>query len=362
MNESKSLSSVPPWAAGLFALFAVVGADIFLYGKALGVGMACYILTVLGLSHALLRPGQGFGTKALLSLGLLGLSFSFVLHASGMALLLSLVGILILLPASRGKLPDQIGGVLDWFLQFIQTGLLQWARDLSLAFKTDGLLRRLRFRGAWEWSLAIFASLIFVILFRFANPVVELGIHRLTDGFVGLLRQIPDFFSAGRLAIWLSVALLVWGLLRTELIHRIRKSSKSVEIDADKWSPSLLTKCLVVFNAVFAGETILDIGYLWGGVALPGGMSYAEYAHRGAYPLVFTATLSALLVLIAFASERSPLQKKLVILWLLQNLFLIISTVWRLLLYIKTYDLTIFRVNTILWLFLVSAGIFWIAV
>jgi len=37
---------------------------------------------------------------------------------------------------------------------------------------------------------------------------------------------------------------------------------------------------------LFAIQTVLDIQYLWRGAALPDGMSYATYAHRGAYPLI----------------------------------------------------------------------------
>ena len=52
-------------------------------------------------------------------------------------------------------------------------------------------------------------------------------------------------------------------------------------------------------------QTGLDLAYLWGGLALPDGMSHAEYAHRGAYPLVVTALLAAGFVLIAMRPERA---------------------------------------------------------
>ena len=52
-----------------------------------------------------------------------------------------------------------------------------------------------------------------------------------------------------------------------------------------------ILRSLVVFNALFAVQTLLDVVYLWGGVRLPDGLSYADYAHRGAYPLIATALL-----------------------------------------------------------------------
>ena len=58
-----------------------------------------------------------------------------------------------------------------------------------------------------------------------------------------------------------------------------------------------------MFNALFAVQTVLDLAYLWGGVRLPDGMTYADYAHRGAYPLIATALLAAAFVLAAMRKD-----------------------------------------------------------
>ena len=47
-----------------------------------------------------------------------------------------------------------------------------------------------------------------------------------------------------------------------------------------------ITRSLILFNALFALQTVLDLTYLWGGANLPDGMTLAEYAHRGAYLLI----------------------------------------------------------------------------
>ena len=60
-----------------------------------------------------------------------------------------------------------------------------------------------------------------------------------------------------------------------------------------------VTRSLILFNALFALQSALDLTYLWGGASLPDGMTYAHYAHRGAYPLIATALLAAGFVLIA---------------------------------------------------------------
>jgi hypothetical protein len=59
-------------------------------------------------------------------------------------------------------------------------------------------------------------------------------------------------------------------------------------------------RSLILFSAIFAVQTSLDVLYLIYGVDLPDGMTYAQYAHRGAYPLLVAALLAGWFVLIAF--------------------------------------------------------------
>ena len=73
----------------------------------------------------------------------------------------------------------------------------------------------------------------------------------------------------------------------------------------------------MALNALFAVQSSLDLTYLWAGVALPRGASYAEYAHRGAYPLVVTALLAAVIAIFAMRpngpAENSRLIRPLVL-------------------------------------------------
>ena len=90
-------------------------------------------------------------------------------------------------------------------------------------------------------------------------------------------------------------------------------------------------------------------------------MSYAAYAHRGAYPLIVTALLAAGFVLAALrpGSETSgdPLIRRLVYAWVAQNIVLVISSILRLDLYIGIYALTYWRIAAFVWMGLVAAGL-----
>ena len=60
-----------------------------------------------------------------------------------------------------------------------------------------------------------------------------------------------------------------------------------------------ILRSLILFNLLFAVQTALDVIYLWGNAKLPDDITYASYAHRGAYPLILTALLAAGFVLAA---------------------------------------------------------------
>jgi Domain of unknown function (DUF4173) len=94
---------------------------------------------------------------------------------------------------------------------------------------------------------------------------------------------------------------------------------------------------------------------------LPNGMSHAEYAHRGAYPLIVTALLAAGFALIAMRpngpADDSRLIRPLVLAWIGQNILLVISSIFRLDLYIAAFSLTYLRIAAFIWMGLVATGL-----
>jgi hypothetical protein len=90
-------------------------------------------------------------------------------------------------------------------------------------------------------------------------------------------------------------------------------------------------------------------------------LTYADYAHRGAYPLMVTALLTAVFVLLALRSHnrsrRPSMVNALLYFWLLQNIVLVLSSIWRMKLYVDVYSLTYLRYAALLWMGLVIAGL-----
>src|SRR5690606_5734362 len=90
---------------------------------------------------------------------------------------------------------------------------------------------------------------------------------------------------------------------------------------------------LATFNIIFAVQNGLDIAFLWSGAPLPGKITLADYAHRGAYALIATALIAGGLTLWMLrpgsATAAHPWARTLLVLWVAQNLMLVASSMLR---------------------------------
>jgi Domain of unknown function (DUF4173) len=211
---------------------------------------------------------------------------------------------------------------------------------------------------AWIVPLSVFA--VFAALFTSANPLIENRLSRIhPDDLLGSIDLQRSLF-------WLFMTCMIWPLIR----RRPRRAPSPRTSSAETATPAgkdyllgvqAMSRSLILFNALFAVQTGLDLAYLWGGFSLPDGMSHAEYAHRGAYPLMMTALLAAGFVLVAMRpggpAKNSRLIRPLVLLWIAQNILLVVSSIFRLDLYVAAYSLTYLRLAALIWMGLVATGL-----
>ncbi|HEX2560950.1 DUF4173 domain-containing protein [Phenylobacterium sp.] len=198
--------------------------------------------------------------------------------------------------------------------------------------------------------LPIVGGAIFLRLFAAANPLIENAVENL---------RLPEV-DAPRALFWIFGLIAAWAILRPRTRRRWLPLPEGLGTLPGVGVASV-TLSLIVFNALFALQNGLDLAFLWSGAALPEGTTLAEYAHRGAYPLIATALLAGLFVLVALqpgsATAQSPLIRKLVVLWIVQNIFLVASTALRTLDYIGAYSLTRLRIAALIWMGLVALGL-----
>lgn len=340
-------------------ILMVILTDLLLIDVALGINLfLAAIALALAITSLAWRRGRfrqgiaGFITALTLSLPLI--EFTTLLSLLLAALGLSLAALLAarLLPARLEHIPQAL-------LRLLLPAPIRLVRDV-VRHRPPTSQQTAKKAGLWlvAWIVPLGLGAVFVYLFSAANPLIETVLSTLRP------QVALDLFDPIRMLFWLIVAAGTWALLRPRLLSRGQRKV-AVESAAPKdssWlSSAAIFRSLVVFNALFAIQTLLDLAYLWGGVALPDGMNHAEYAHRGAYPLIITALLAGAFVLAAMR-ERSPTRdnriiRALVYLFIAQNVLLCLSAMLRLELYVEVYSLTELRLAAGIWMALVAVGL-----
>ncbi|HEY0650670.1 DUF4173 domain-containing protein [Phenylobacterium sp.] len=342
------------WIKAVLAVAVVAAADVLLFdvdGLGLNLGLfSLALVAAVGLTNSAIRRHR----LAMLALAAAALLAALQIErATFIGWLLFAVAMAVAALAPRA--PQGQDGW-RWFQRLIAGGLKALVgppldvRDVLKVRARHGPIRlTLMIAGA---VLPVVGGVVFVSLFAAANPVI--------DEAFGAIR-LPELQIA-RLVFWIMVTLIVWAVLRP---RGLRRTLKTPGLDGDLNVPGVTTgsivASLVVFNLIFAVQNGLDIAFLWSGAGLPKGVSFSEYAHRGAEPLIATALLAGLFVLVflrpSSATADSRPVRMLVTVWVAQNLFLVASTALRTIDYIEAYSLTRMRIAALLWIALVATGL-----
>ncbi|WP_213982621.1 DUF4173 domain-containing protein [Sphingomonas sp. dw_22] len=203
-------------------------------------------------------------------------------------------------------------------------------------------------------ALPCIGGALFATLFAGANPVIG---NFVTSIHLPLPRDATLHFC-----FWMFVLYAVWPSLRPAPAVT-RAAPFSFDLPPIRGIPQgSITLSLLTFNAIFLVQNLLDIAFLWSGTPLPGSITLADYAHRGAYLLIVTALLAGLFVLLFLHpgsdAARRPAIRYLVIVWIAQNLLLVTSSILRTWDYVEAYSLTILRISALAWMALVGVGLF----
>ncbi|WP_304655132.1 DUF4153 domain-containing protein [Neorhizobium galegae] len=346
----------------IVALVAVVAiSDFLIFRQAPGLNLflfAILVTTTIVLSaRRRMQP-----LTAALWLGLSAFTSAPLIEApSPMGIAVSLGMVMCVALVSARLVPQRLSGLPLVLFRFVILAPLRLLQDCRkhLASRAEHSSFAAIWRNLGIWMVPLILASIFLLLFAIANPLIEDALRSIDFAF------LLQFMDLWRIGFWLAVAAFVWAMLRPRLKRRTVRSRAhdpaAGDIEIPFLSHASLLRSLLLFNALFAMQTLLDLVYLWGGVDLPDGMSHAEYAHRGAYPLIATALLAAAFVLIAMRrggpGDKSPLIRGLVHAWIGQNILLCLSSILRLDLYVEVYSLTELRVAAGIWMGLVAVGL-----
>lgn len=341
----------------------VIAADFLFYHHPIGwtLGMFGAILLLAMFAHNRLHANlyckSAFGAAA-------GLALSLIEAPTVLGgIMFSITAIACVLLTKQSVLDDArvlAGDV--W--SYVFRGWFRLQRD-SLIMAYARKRRQLRYGSnrafIRNWLLPVGLSAIFIMLFAQANPIVTGWLSHINWGV------ITEYLAMERMLFWIFIAFGCWALIRPKMKQR-KPNKLAGYLPANQFTftslifneRSIFTS-LIMFNGLFFIQNIMDVAFLWSGITLPEGMSYAEYAHQGAYPLMVTALLAAVFVLIALkpdsATEDMPVIRALVYGWVGQNVFLVISAIMRLAGYVGQYSLTWLRVEAFIWMGLVALGL-----
>ncbi len=357
----------------IFSLASIAMADLFFYGHPFGWTVGAYGIALVaaiwsrGGKHLRAREGMA------ITVGVLGLAWTAVEQPRPLTVALGIVGIVTLaIVAREGWAVNAVTWMQRWGM-FLLMGWWQFIHDVAARsrwLRNHPLPETGQFhvwRLVRNWFVPVLLSCVFIILFAVANPIISNWLEHAGEWLRRIFSDLPDFPRLPRIFLWGLVGIWTWALLRVRTRTRDGKDVEQPPRYAEGEtfpSAAAIVRCLILFNAIFAVQLLLDLRYLWGGAALPENMSHSEYAHRGAYPLIATALLAAVFVLMTFREGPSATTmrwaRRLVYLWIAQNVFLVASAAWRLWLYVDAFSLTRWRLAAAIWMSLVAMGLIWI--
>lgn len=337
----------------------VVIADQFFYGRAPGLNLGLFGLAVSASALAAF-PALRRDRRGLIA----------IVIAVCMALLLFerptvVVTTFLVLALGMASLSPRAPGGYDawlWVQRLIVGAFRALIRPLTdlRRLRSSRLARRSPPLSRAKLSTVILpfvGGLVFFALFSAANPIIEASLAAIRFPRMDLARGV----------FWLAAAATLWGFLRPRGPRRaFAPPDGRGDLQVFGVTPASLTLSLVVFNTLFGLQNGLDVAFLWSGAPLPAGVTLAQYAHRGAYLLIATAILAGAFVLIALrpgsTTASRPMVRRMVVLFVAQNLLLVASSALRTIDYVEAYGLTQLRISALAWMGLVAVGLILIGV
>lgn len=337
-----------------FCFLLVLIADGLFYQQPVGWTAGLYVALVFAMLVVFNRRLLHASASKVIGLGVATLIVELVESPGLLPVFMGSLGLMTLITLQkRNDLASATLWMKDIAL-FAERGGWQWYRD----FKASKRVSKNQVCNKVTISYAVMPvtlTLAFGILFIQANPIIEKVLS-------GLEWQVLNpIMSYSRWLFWFLVGITLWIMLRPRSVLA-KEGVSGTPINLDRWlNKHTITLSLALFNGFFLIQNGLDIAFLWRVETLPMGLTYAEYAHAGFYPLLAINLLTAAFVLLTFGDHQRDFQtdraKQLVFVWLGQNIFLTLSAINRLLHYIEAYSLTYLRIAALMGMALTAIGL-----
>ncbi len=332
-----------------------VGFALFFYRAWIGLNVFFYsaiIVALLTIVMTKLTPKMKVGTKLYFGAVLL-LGASTALTSNETLLFLNIVAMLILLDLSllhqfyevgRWEFIKHLGKMINLVFISIACLWMPFADGLQY-FKKIKVLKNDKVRNIIIGTL-ISIPILFVITLLLSSADMLFG---------SVAEDIYDgIFSAD--IFWI-ISMVVFGMLAcycilSATLLRVGMEEKKGFAKADA---SIAATVITLLCLLYACFCVLQILYLFTGglLVLPEGYTYAEYARRGFFELMFVTAINiSLMILCRTLFKESKFLNFLVVFMTACTFILIASATYRMLLYINSYHLTFLRLFVLLVLFI----------
>ncbi|MBA4853118.1 DUF4173 domain-containing protein [Emticicia sp. BO119] len=215
---------------------------------------------------------------------------------------------------------------------------------------------------------------IFVVIFKFANPIFG---EILDSSFASFFWAIEAFFQNFSFPHLFFLAIGTFFIIsvlynwdRTNVLHRLSSKADTIrtpeKIDVIKLETEYKTALILIcsVNVLLLIINAIDVRYLWFNINndLKSAHELSKLVHEGTYLLILSILLSIAILLYYFRKDLNFFDGKrwLVIsayVWIIQNGILVISVLLRNYEYITNYGLTHKRIGVAVFLLLTSIGL-----
>ncbi len=200
------------------------------------------------------------------------------------------------------------------------------------------------------WGILIALPLLFIVLLLLRSADAVFG------NLVDRLFSLPTDSVWGKHAVKIGALFLFAFFSSFCLLYRFSDKNLKEEIsDKRTAEPVIAITFTGILSFVYAVFCMIQIIYLFAGLGtLPSNYTYASYAREGFFQLVFVCIINLVMVLLCKKYFRENCALKVILTFICCCTYLMIfSSAYRMILYIKVYQLTFLRVFVLWALFVI---------
>jgi len=348
-------------------LIGLTGTYSFLfYGENLGVNLSIYSLLLIAI--LVLKDKEIIKRKNWMAVALscIVTSFSVFYLGNSLSILANLISLFLLVGMSMSHKTSVLFSLIHGFYSIISApifAILDLNNKKSERVDGNNLKKKVLLI-----AIPILVTIIFFFMYKNSNAIFETFVNKVN----------LDWISWGWISFTMFGAIFLYGVLHAK---RIVKLAKYDEVDSLSIVPAnmkelkLFGKTILVVDEYFSGKllfillnvlialvNLLDFNFIFISRELPEGLTFAEFLHQGVGMLVVSIAISIVIILFYFRGQlnfykNNKTFKILAYIWILQNMFMLVSVCMKNQMYIESYGLTYKRIGIYIYSILTLIGL-----